>query len=219
MRRWFKLLPWIAGLAGYMIKLRPKMIRWHATDEEVNASRPGDEIVPDPAFRTTRAISIQAPPYRVWPWLVQLGQGRGGFYSYDWIENLFGYDIHSADEIIGEWQGLEVGDMIRMSPGIGPQTRVEAITPNHDLILKFLIVEKMEGGPDGGPLISEEWPGTWSFHVRPQGASGSRLVVRTRYARHPSFVMGLFYRVVIEPLHFIMEQKMLRGIKERAEKN
>ena len=105
-----------AALAAYRYVVQPWHKTWGATEEEAQKPLPGDEFVPDPAYMTTRAITIEAPPEDVWPWLVQVGQDRGGFYSYEWLENIFGLDIHNADEIISEWQNLEVGDIVRLGP-------------------------------------------------------------------------------------------------------
>jgi hypothetical protein len=88
---------------------RGRYNRWGATDAEVAAAMPGDELVPDPQLGYTRAITIDAPPEDVWPWLVQMGQGRGGLYSYDGLENLVGCDIHSADRVIADFQQLAAG--------------------------------------------------------------------------------------------------------------
>jgi hypothetical protein len=94
---------------------------WGAAPDEVAAVLPGDELVPDPAEQTTLAVSVDAPADEVWAWLVQIGQDRGGMYSYDALENLIGLDIHSTDEIREEWQHLAVGDRVVVVPeGYGP---------------------------------------------------------------------------------------------------
>ena len=99
----------VTVLAGGPV-LRRRYLRWGATDEEVQAGLPGDETLPDADLVATRAITIHAAPMDVWPWLTQMGQGRGGLYSYDWLENLIGCDIHSADRIMPKWQHIKVGD-------------------------------------------------------------------------------------------------------------
>src|SRR6266581_5299442 len=92
--------------------------RWGATDDEVNLTLPGDELVSHADLTATRAITIHATATQVWPWIAQLGQGRGGFYSYDFLENLVGCDIHSADRIVLEWQDVRIGDEIRLAPQV-----------------------------------------------------------------------------------------------------
>jgi len=106
----------IPAVVGYAFALRPWMLRWGTTREEAGRALPGDELVARPRYQQTHAVTIQAPPARVWPWLAQLGQGRGGLYSYDWLENRFGCDLRSADRIRPEWQRLEAGDTVRLVP-------------------------------------------------------------------------------------------------------
>jgi hypothetical protein len=105
------LLPWV-----YLLIVRPWHLRWGATDEDVRKSLPGDELVPHPTLESTRALTIQAPVKEVWRWLVQLGQDRGGFYSYDRLENLAGADIHNVERIVPQMQHLKVGDFVPMAP-------------------------------------------------------------------------------------------------------
>jgi hypothetical protein len=112
---------WVAVggvVAAGVALVRARSLRWGATYEELNTALPGDELVPDADLTATRAVTVDAGAGDVWPWIAQLGQGRGGFYSYDVLENLVGLDIHSADRIVPEWQGIEVGDEVKFpSPG------------------------------------------------------------------------------------------------------
>ena len=103
-----------AALAVYLLYVRPRHIRWGATDEEVERPMPGDEVVERPNFVATRAVTIEATSEEVWPWLMQIGSGRAGFYSYDWIDNA---GRPSVREIIPEYQHVEVGDLVPMLPG------------------------------------------------------------------------------------------------------
>jgi len=114
----------ITVLGAYRLWIQPWQHRWGATEEEIRRAMPGDDLIPD-AASTTRAITIAAPPEQAWPWLVQLGYSRGGWYSYDWIDN---DSQPSADRIIPELQQLQVGDQILMIPGMGP--RVREVEPN-----------------------------------------------------------------------------------------
>lgn len=203
-----------AAFSAYMLVVRPWHRRWGATDEEVERPLPGDELVSEANFQTTRAIDIEAPPEQVWPWLVQIGQGRGGFYSYDVLENAMGLDIHSADRIVAEYQDLTVGDEIAIAPEGGGFT-VAAIEPQHHLLL--------EAQGAGDSEIDEVFrqadaASTWLFLLEARNDDRTRLIVRWR-ARwdltksFASFLMG----VVLDPIEFVMEQKMMQGIKERAE--
>lgn len=160
---------------------------------------PGDELIADPTLVSTRAVTIAAPPEAVWPWLVQLGQGRAGFYSYDWIENLIGLDIHSAEQILDQHQDLRTDDRIALAPD-GSGLDVERLEPNRLLVLRE---------PTGG------W--TWSFLLRPTDGN-TRLIVRNRWTTaggSPSFRL---YMAMIDPAAAIMERKMLMGIKARVER-
>ena len=102
----------VAATAAWWKVFTPWQRNWGATEEEVAMSLPGDELTPPPVEQNTRAITIAAPPEQVWPWLVQMGADRGGFYSYAWLENLFGLKIHNADRIVDDWQQLAVGDWV-----------------------------------------------------------------------------------------------------------
>ena len=188
----------LAAMSAYAFLIRPWHLRWGATDEEVNMPLPGDEFVGDPKLNATHAITINAPAADVWPWLVQLGQRRGGFYSYSWLENLVGCDMHNADRIVPEWQELKVGDEVWLHPK-APPLRVLAIEPGRAIVL-----EKC-----------------WSFVLHPIDENRTRLIIRGRGEFNPDFKNGLLnfllWRGIFEPAHFIMERKMLLGIKQRAE--
>jgi hypothetical protein len=176
---------------------------------------PGDEMVPDANFETTRAITIQARPEAVWPWLVQLGQGRAGFYSYDLLENLMGLDIHSAARILPELQALQAGDVIPLEPGGGGYTVAE-LEPNHYLVL----FTEGAGESDMDQVFRQAKAATtWTFLLEPlDDGECTRLVVRWR-ARWDllSSPISLLIGVVLDPIEFVMEQKMMKGIKQRAE--
>jgi hypothetical protein len=186
--------------AAYPLLLRDRCLTWGASPEEVSREMPGDELIPDPDTLATRAITIDAPPSVIWPWLVQMGSGRGGAYTYDWIENLFGLDMHSADEIRPDLQGLDVGDVLPMGRS-GPGMRVEIL--DRERFLTF----RLEKGT---------W--VWIFGLYAEDGR-TRLVSRNRIAAPGAGVLGrLFGRLVMEPGSLVMERKMLIGIKERAER-
>lgn len=187
-----------AGALAYARLLRPRILNWGAAPEEMARCMPGDEIIPDAALQTTRVITINAPQDCIWPWLAQMGpRPRGGAYTYDWIENLFGLDIHSVDRILPEFQHLEVGD--RMGAG--------------NLALTVRLVEP-------GWYLVLEWPGgqtTWTFGLYPQKDGATRLVSRNRM-RGAGPLFRLYMFAFMEPGSLVMERKMLRGIKQRAER-
>jgi hypothetical protein len=183
---------------------RSKLLAWGATPGEVADGLPGDEIVVDADMVATRGITIGCPPSEVWPWIAQLGQGRGGWYSYDFLENLVGCDIHSADRIVPVWQQVHVGDEIHLAPNAG--LRVAIVDPGRALVLYGSV-------PVGGN--PSPFDSTWAFVLREAADGTTRLVVRERY-HYRSWWAGL----IVEPtevVSFVMSQKMLRGLRGRAE--
>ena len=106
-----------AGLGAYPVFFRRQCLTWGARPDEVSGSLPGDELLPRAGIVATRAITIDAPPAAIWPWLVQMGSGRGGVYTYDWIENLFGLDMHSTRRILPQFQDVKAGDEFPLGPG------------------------------------------------------------------------------------------------------
>jgi len=205
-RRWIIGGAGLAGLtvaaaaASYPWLFRRTCLTWGATPEEVTGELPGDELLAKPDIVTTRAITIDAPPSAIWPWLVQMGSGRGGVYTYDWIENLFGLGMHSADAILPQFQHLKQGDELPLGPG-RPLMRVEVFEPERALGVRF---------EDGN------W--VWIFALLPDG-DRTRLVSRNRIAMPGAGApTRLFYALVMEPGSLVMERRMLLGIKERAER-
>ena len=190
--------------AGVEIATYPRWRRWcltwGATDDEADGPLAGDDLLVKPAIVTTRAVQVDAAPAAIWPWLVQMGPGRGGAYTYDWIENLFGLGMHSAGEILPEFQDLEVGDAQRLGAR-GPVLRVAVLEPRRALVLR-----------------SDDGNWVWAFALAPAGA-GTRLISRNRIAAPGASAMTrLFYEYLMEPGSLVMERKMLLGIKERAER-
>ena len=189
-----------AAWAAYPVLWRKCCLTWGATADEVSGQMPGDDLMPDPDVQTTRAITIEAPPGAIWPWLVQMGSGRGGAYTYDWIENLFALNMHSADEILPEFQDLKVGDALPLGSENAPRMRVEVVDPERALVVR---------SSDGN------W--VWAFGLYPEGKH-SRLVSRNRIKMPGgSAPARLGWAVVMEPGSLVMERKMLLGIKHRAE--
>ena len=195
--------------------IRPWYLSWGATTQETLQGLPGDELVPNPVEQSTRAITINAPAAAIWPWLVQIGQGRGGLYSYDWLENLVGLDIHSASRVVPELQNLKVGDTVRMVPEPfviagkaiegGPKYVVASVQPNRALILRPPVVERDN---------PSDFRASWAFVLAPIDDHTTRLILRARSYSDPAWVAPV---MGVEPIHFLMEQKMMRGIKERSE--
>jgi len=177
----------------------PRMDRWGATDAEIEATFPGDELLAEPAKFANRSITIQASPEQIYPWLVQIGADKGGWYSYDWLESLFGCKITNADRVHSEWQDLQVGDEVLMCPeGSGPPPYIIAqVHPNQAIVL---------GHQDDG-----QWVDVWQWVLIPQADGSTRLVNRTR-----TMMVGGVWNI-FQPIAFVMEERMLRGIRDRAE--
>jgi hypothetical protein len=192
--------------ATVVVAIRPLYVRWGTTAAERAASLPGDDLRPDARYRVDHAITIRAPADLVWPWLVQLGQDRGGFYSYSWLERAIGDHIQNADRIHPEWQHVQPGDLVRaVQPGyLGGRVT--------DVGWRVLDVVP------GRALILDKWG---AFVVQPLDARTSRLIVRTREPGTPSLLgiaLGPVNVFMFEPAHFIMQRGMLRGVRDRAER-
>jgi hypothetical protein len=202
----YKSLAFAAGIAGgaalsvYLLAVRPRNMRWGATDDEVNRAMAGDDLVERPIHVTTRALTIRARPTDVWPWLVQMGYGRGGMYSYDFVDRVMGIlDRESSWRIMPEYQQLDAGDVIPM--GSGPSWPVAALEPCRSMVLNI------------------EEPGvhvTWSYLLEEIEGGRTRLVLRVRTWLEitPQIVPLLG---VMDPGEFLMVRKHLLGVKARAE--
>jgi hypothetical protein len=189
----------LAAAAAYSPPARRWYLTYGATAEEAARELPGDDLVPHAGLTSTRAVTIEADPSMVWPWLVQMGSGRGGAYTYDWIENLFGLDMHSADRVLPQFQHLTVGDVLPLG-ATGAGMRVEICDPERTLVFR---------STDGTWL--------WSFHLA-NFWLGTRLISRNRIADPGAgWARHLLNRIVMEPGSLVMERRMLLGIKERAE--
>jgi hypothetical protein len=211
----FSLFALLASLAAGWLAFWAWIRRWGAGPAEARGSLPGDELVPHAQMDATQAIDIAAPPAAVWPWLAQMGQGRGGFYSYDWLENLFGMKIHNAQRIVPELQRLQVGDLIPFWPGAG--VTVRAVEPPRLLVLGGTLAPT-PNRPAGAAQASAA-DGSWTFRLEETGAGSTRLLVRMRANLMPQPWLAWPMRLLLEPASCIMQRKMLLVIKERAEGN
>lgn len=207
MKKWFE-ATWGALQIFVQVLLGPVLhrfrTRWGATAVERNLRLPGDEIVEDPSWRYDHAITIQAPRSVVWPWLLQIGQGRGGFYSYEALENLVGCDIHNVLEIRPELQRLHEGDRVFLhAAGFGPE--VMLTEPERALVL-------------GGPPNEHGSQATWAFYLLDGPSGTTRLLERGRGIVGTGLGESLgFGPYLMDPVGFVMSKKMLRTIKRLAE--
>jgi hypothetical protein len=188
------------GALLFWLLMRDWFLEWGATDLEVLEPMAGDEQVPEATHQTTLAVTVATEPADIWPWLVQMGYRRGGLYSYDWLDRLFGYlDGPSANRILPEFQQLRVGDKIPI--GRGPAFPVTLVEPPRALAM-------------GGAADSFQW--TWQFELHKVGRQRTRLISRNR-AHLPQTLGSMILMWVLEPAAFVMTRKMLLGIKRRAE--
>ena len=185
----------VAVATAYDVLLRRRVLTWGATRAEVTAHLPGDELLEEADGVSTRAIEIRAPASAVWPWLAQMGPApRGGAYTYDWIENLLGLHMHSTDRVLSEYQHPRVGDTIGYGANV---MRLERVDPRQ------VLAWRAQNG---------NW--VWTF-VLDEHEGVTRLISRNRF-RLPRIIdrVGM---VPMEAASLVMERKMLRGIKQRAE--
>jgi hypothetical protein len=202
-----------AAIVGWKL-FDPWQRHWGATRAEATGALPGDELTAGPVEQCTRAIAVVAPPERVWPWLVQMGADRGGFYSYDWLENLFGLHIHNADRIVPDWQQLAAGDMVWANRARTGGWVVELVVPGEAVVMK------VADAATGRAVTRSEGVGfefQWTFALRPTPDGGTRLLIRERTAfgrRSTRLLM-----TPVGPVSFLMTRKMLDGIRRRAERS
>lgn len=202
-----------AGLIAWNLVATPfigrERLHWGTVGSEATDPLAGDELVPEPQWSYTLGVSIAAPPETVWPWIAQIGQGRGGFYSYEMLENIAGCKITNTMQILPEHQHPEVGESIYLHPTV-PPVRIELVDPPEALVLL------------GSPAdLDEGWGlSTWQFVVKRTADGGSRFLTRGRYDYSSDWKSRLsFGRFPLEVMTFVMSRKMMLGIKALSERN
>ena len=196
--------------------LRPWHQHWGITQDELSRSWPGDDLVPNACGESTHGITINAPASQIWPWIVQIGQDRAGFYSYTQLENLFGCEMRNAGQIVPEWQERYVGDMVWMTPkrkfnGVG-RMEIALLEPNRAMIL-IPPRDVLPTARPGGAANS-----TWGFILDPIDEHSTRLIMRGRGESSPRLRDRVIGYAFWEPAHFIMERKMMLSIKDLVER-
>lgn len=197
---------------GFLWFVRPWYLSWGATADEQQLALPGDEIVRDAGAQNTRAITIHAPADQIWPWLAQLGQDRGGFYSYRRLENLVGCEMPDPGMLLPEKQHWQLGDKLWMYPpdkasGQGFAT-LRAMVPGRALAFGTRMFGTESDDPEDG---------SWAFVLVPIDAGTTRLLVRGRGAEGRSLLGTAFDRSIFEPVHFAMERRMMTGLAGTVE--
>jgi len=195
--------------------LRPWYRRWGANDEEASRTFPGDEFVPRPKSELTLAISVRAPAEAIWPWFVQLGCQRGGWYSYDLLDN---GGAPSAERILPEYQDLEVGDIVKAMPKGDFGFPVALIQPGQALVLAGTLDTRTGQPADpNDPGLQAYFSGDQTFCIEARSDGVSRLIFRMRIDWNPSFANKLIYGYFMEPISFVMGRKTLLNVKRLAE--
>ena len=195
------------------LTLRTRAINWGTIPEDITRPLPGDELIPDSPRNSTMAIAIRARAPEIWPWLVQMGHGRAGFYSYDLLDNR---GQPSAEAINPEWQQIAVGDRIPSSQR--SWFDVVACEPNKHLVLRggfdFLLKTSYDTS-NGLPALGTD--GTWALVLQERSDGTTRLIVRVRGRGKPGWLFRAIGPFLTDPGHVVMQRKQLYGIKRRAE--
>jgi hypothetical protein len=211
------LLPLVVGtvIGAYGAVVRPRLLHWGATDDEVGRAFPGDALVPYPDTQTTMAVTLPAPPEEVWPWLQQMGCNRAGWYSWDRLDN---GGRPSAERIVPEWQDMKVGQRIDAVPGGSAWFTAAVVEPPQTLVLRSDLTV-----PYGRPFDPERWPlprlyasGVWGFHLKAAGDGETRLVVRTRSRGRPRPLLWASDFLFGQPAHFVMQTRQFQNLRARA---
>jgi hypothetical protein len=212
------------GVAGfvYALVIRPWQLRRGATDAEVRRSLPGDDLIPDPKCGYTQAITIKASVPEVWPWLVQIGYKRAGWYSHDFLHRLMGVagsvddERSSARRIIPELQDLKVGDVVEIGPGMGYV--VAGIEPQRTVILQSRVdTGKWESLSSSDQLPEKHLVSSWVWLLEEIDEKTTRLIVRVRSDYSPGLLSTLSAGIPNELGSLVMQPKTLRVLKQRAE--
>jgi hypothetical protein len=213
---WRDVLAGLGGAAaialGYLTpQRRAWRSRWGLDAETAARSHPGDDIVPDPLWGWTHGVEIEAPAEQVWPWVAQIGAGRGGFYSYQWLENLAGCGLENAERVHPEWEVRE-GDELFLHPKLAP-LRVARVSPGHWFVART--PEEADAVDGGKPRVTV----SWLFLVEPIVGERCRFISRYRCRCSNDLTTRIrFGPAWVEPIGFAMDRRMLLGVKERAER-
>ena len=204
-----------AGItAGYLTALRPRLLRAGATDSEVQGAYPGAGLIPDSTRSATMAVTINAPPSRVWPWLVQMGTDRGGWYSWDRLDN---FGRRSAERIHPEWQEIALGDHLAAKPDGSQWWEVAALEPERFLGLRMSL--DLRGRPFDPRRERPRYytDSIWGFELKESAGGRTRLAVSGYWALRPKWLQPFISVVLLEPSHWVMQTRQFSNLKRLAE--
>lgn len=210
-----RLIIWKLVLAAfYAFAVRPRLLRWGATDDELREQYPGAEIIPGATRGATMAVTIDAPPSRVWPWLVQMGVDRGGWYSWDRLDN---FGRRSTDRIHPEWQAIALHDRLTAMPDGSEWWEVAALEPERFLGLRMSVDLR------GRPFNTASPPrfytdSTWGFQLKELPGDRTRLVVSGYWAFRPRWLQPILSVLFLEPSHWVMQTRQFANLKRRVER-
>ena len=201
----------------YHFGLRHWCLRWGTTAAEVHATLPGDDLFPDYAGEATHAITIHASPQQVWPWLMQIGQDRSGFYSYTFLENAFACDMPKVERLVRDWMPRAPGETVWFCnpKRFGGQGRMIAAAVDPYRAFTMVSLNDWQSLQTGGHAKE----GIWAFTLEPLPDGQTRLIARIRSGTPPSLSARLLGRLFWEPAHFVMERKMLQTIRDLSERS
>lgn len=205
----------VLGLVGgYSLGVRPRLLRWGATDEEVRRSYPGADLIPGGKRSATMAVTIDAPPSRLWPWLVQMGVDRAGWYSWDRLDN---FGLRSAKRVHPEWQEIDVGDRLAAKPDGSEWWEVAALEPERFLGLRMSLDLRGRPFDPAGARPRFYTDSTWGFLLEEQSGRRTRLVVSGYWSLRPRWVQFVASFVFLEPSHWIMQTRQFANLRRYAE--
>ncbi len=209
-----RLAPPLGLLAAYALGFRPRMLRWGATDAEVERPFPGADVLPEGERSATMATTIAAPPARVWPWLVQMGTDRGGWYSWDRLDN---WGRASVERIHPEWQQISLGDRLRGTPDGSQSWEVIGLEAERFLNLRMSLDLRGRGFDPDGPPPSAYSDSTWGFLLEPRPVDHTRLIVSGYWAMRPRWLQPIMSFAFLEPSHWVMQTRQFTNLKRRVE--
>jgi len=221
MKKWLKRLALIVltillvPALVYHFGLRNWCLSWGTTAAEAHATLPGDELFPEYTSEATHAITIHTTPQKIWPWLMQIGQDRSGFYSYTFLENTFGCDMPKVEHLVPEWKPRTRGEIVWFCDPKsynGEGKMIPAVVET-DRAFTMITPGDWKSVQAGGHARE----GFWSFTLQPIDAGQTRLIARVRGGTPPTLASRVMGRLFWEPAHWVMEQKMLRTVRNLAE--